>query len=1057
VAGLYRVDVKISTPEPVLSREMLQRLMPACFTVQAVRGLPNELWLSQKCEDVFVEVYPKMSKVTACLAKEFARTRTGCRSHNSMIRFDEPIVWLLGLAPPHVVREWLLHEGLLVEVHDRTLVGPPAEPRATEAEGDADPHAKLAGTLDRLGHDGVRKEHPHGVAQFNLGQLLRNNAMQVSLRSDVVPSRSDKKVRRAEMMKDPLRAKGLLEPEGIQNVETRSKVDKREDTTRFHPDLAMSATCKPTHGGTVCTIKAELAVPIPEKEHIEVADKNRKWQEWASGEQRQGASNIWAVTDACRVKLDMGGEQITGPWRKRQEDAEADEQRLTEALGEDGHDIEAVQAVASDLLTLGEQEFSHRYERYGRMVLVLRAGETESIKAVLQTFKDWNGKVLGLPPDGAELATYVLSGEERRDDKPLDIVTGFGVIDGYNRIIVVEGLRDSGLLEVLKAVPRDARPNSEEFKLLHHPGIGYSKRLYADFGPKLKQVKIRLQLEKLAAKPELYSQMGTESSDTIDGMHCAKLLMDLKHMRNLKSLRQGGNFPKATHLTNLEILFGGYVTDEELAGGMYSDPKRRSQVMKAFKGVHATTRMANLMRSSSEAETAKAAAATLRKSEDARKRAALDMTNTNYTATVDMRKSQSVPDFRRTNKDMVRQQSEAVEKLNDLMGKKRERQTPFLDGQEVYLYSGQKLNSAELQKDWMRKHIDQHEKDKIWTYCPAYSSCNFEFSGAEPPGLKGHTARCPNDSYANQPGDDRDPFRIVQSRPAEEFKKMDHRAGVDEGRLGEQFVEGEFFQWKAGEHRHKPIGAHVEFEPERIPHHRTVTEQPFDRAQITKKGDDFGPRCLFESVHYHGRAPGEDRYEEATKHNLKGRELAESKILFHKSMRAFNKSSTRHGITDLDRHEPTIKDEPHKKLGTTISMPKATIRIHEEFHDNGRPDLEWQARLRENDGSPPYEVNTGTYLKRDMEVGTGTKRSCMNGTVGKAPWRHFTGLETATKDSLEYPCQHDFNLTRQPPKSRQCENQLWKNASRTSISTHERTDHRAYKRPQHFGVSLSQT
>merc|ERR1719253_559731 len=240
-----------------------------------------------------------------------------------------------------------------------------------------------------------------------------------------------------------------------------------------------------------------------------------------------------------------------------------------------------------------------------------------------------------------------------------------------------------------------------------------------------------------------------------------------------------------------------------------------------------------------------------------------------------------------------------------------------------------------------------------------------------------------------------------------------------------------------------------------------MLERPFDPASVVPKGKKFGPACIFESVHYHGRNPGESREEEAEAHFKKEKELHESKILHHKVMRAHMKEATRHGVTDLDRCEPTLKDEPCKKLGSSTVMPSATIRIHEEYHDEGIPTKEWHARLRENDSSPPFDVTTGTYLKRDVEVGTGKKRATMNGTLGKAPWRHMTGMEPSTKTSREYGSHLDFNTTRPAPQSKLCENMLWKNASRTSITTHERDTHHKssapYKRPHHFGVSLSQT
>ncbi|OLP83355.1 hypothetical protein AK812_SmicGene35898 [Symbiodinium microadriaticum] len=56
VAGLYSLDVLVLMDKPLLSQEMLQRLMPACFRVEMIRGLPNEQWLPQHCEDAWDDV-----------------------------------------------------------------------------------------------------------------------------------------------------------------------------------------------------------------------------------------------------------------------------------------------------------------------------------------------------------------------------------------------------------------------------------------------------------------------------------------------------------------------------------------------------------------------------------------------------------------------------------------------------------------------------------------------------------------------------------------------------------------------------------------------------------------------------------------------------------------------------------------------------------------------------------------------------------------------------------------------------------------------------------------
>jgi len=201
---------------------------------------------------------------------------------------------------------------------------------------------------------------------------------------------------------------------------------------------------------------------------------------------------------------------------------------------------------------------------------------------------------------------------------------------------------------------------------------------------------------------------------------------------------------------------------------------------------------------------------------------------------------------------------------------------------------------------------------------------------------------------------------------------------------------------------------------------------------------------------------GLDVFREAEDYNKRERELAASKILDRTNMRApmrfFSEGGTRHGVTDLDRYEPTMKDTASFPLrGRVDGALPVTIRNHETYHDVGKPQLEWHARLRENDMSPPYEANTGAYLPRDPQAGT--KRGCMSGTLYKAPWQHGASKETLAKSAVKYPSTKDFNNTKQAPKSRLCENQIHKNASRTSLSQEEKTG-LPFRRPADYGAQI---
>merc|ERR1719199_2082251 len=138
--------------------------------------------------------------------------------------------------------------------------------------------------------------------------------------------------------------------------------------------------------------------------------------------------------------------------------------------------------------------------------------------------------------------------DEEKANPHLDVLTGFSVLDGNSRISVVEGLREHALKRLLEVVPRDGQPNQGAYKLLHNPAIGFSEREYIDFGACLYQAKIRFPLEKLAAKPELYVVMGKINEDTLAGMKVPAALVAIKGMERLQPLREGTNFPKASHV-----------------------------------------------------------------------------------------------------------------------------------------------------------------------------------------------------------------------------------------------------------------------------------------------------------------------------------------------------------------------------------------------------------------------------------------------------------------------------------------------------------------------------
>lgn len=1054
VAGLYRLEVRAWAEEPLLTHPMRERLLPACFTVEAVKCLPNEQSVKDTCQDVYIKLSPQFS-ATACrsLAAECKAVCSMGLPHDTVLHFNEPVVWLLGLAPPHVVRDWLQNDGLVVEVHDRDRKAPgkkdavPAEapPEARppskgkekdkgkgKSKGKEKEPEKKEDLEEAASKDGMPSEtvHQHGVARFPLAVLLGEGCLCAPLRADVFPARSDKRQKRAEaaLVKE-VSMKGTLQGFGQQGADSTGQPAVAVGTCiaeNAHPDAKGHEDTPEYHAcGTFCTITAALGAPLPKAADIQKAEQSALEKQWASNEQRIAAGNIWEgrlSPDAAgstgsgqcaspfRAKLQLpSGEVVAGPWRWQKVRAEDDDERLQAALGSD---VETAKAVASQLH--GEAEarpdsaLGCRYERFGRILLVLAAENLPAIKSVLQTVRSHNAQILDVDASSLELDTLELT-DDQKSNPHLDLITGFAVLDGRMRLMVMEGLRGKGLEKVVRALPERGR-NEERCKLLHNPDIGFSERIYADCGAALQQVKLRLPLEELASKSKLYATSGLKDEAIAAAHEAPKILMGLKLSARLKALKSSNSFPTREQLVQLNVLYGEHISAEELQGEPEPEPEATTK-----KKAQADWRHQEEIPDETLVPASFLSAASPEGTKQHRLRPSLkeplDMTNRRYLQTLEMRKDSSLPDFTKQNREAVLARSQENVVLNDIMGKKRQRETPFLDGKQVHLYSGQKLNSAELQKDWMRQHMEHQQGSKTWTYSPAYSSSSFEFSGAQPPGVHAHQAVKPNDTYSRRDAS-APAFRVHPARTQEEFRKppRDVHYTRSEG-LHEPFVENEWRRTAVGQERAAPVATEVRFEPDKIPHHRRVAHRPFEVARGKGElGKNFGPASTFESVHYHGRLPGEDLYTAAALHARREEEAAAAKIIGSKTMWS-HEVSTRQGITDLDRDEGVgIPKESASHFAST-TVPRSSTRVTSIF----------------------TAAETSADSGRSFQLGKSSLQQ-------KSSTRAFPSP--------------DFNLTRQPPRSRLCENQVWKGSTRKPVNQTERSSSLPYLRPAQYGVSL---
>jgi len=335
---------------------------------------------------------------------------------------------------------------------------------------------------------------------------------------------------------------------------------------------------------------------------------------------------------------------------------------------------------------------------------------------------------------------------------------------------------------------------------------------------------------------------------------------------------------------------------------------------------------------------------------------------------------------------------------------------------EIFLYSGQKYASAELQKQYMRAQMWDHQEHAMWTYSPIYNTCAFEFV-EEQIGRPGNVAARSD----KQEIDFDDPKAVKKGKwqypkasSTEERKKLTR--DVSDYRKWElkefPWAENEWHGLAVGAERRKPMNGKKVFEETRVPHLYEHNDRPFDTSLIERRVQPFGPKGMFETVH-EAHAPYEKHIIEI---NRKQKEIRDKNRIGPDVFGFFDNDKTRNAVTTTDRYEPILKDIPttkgnifsqkfmpktirrkygkHQILEPILKNPPSSIYIAENW-DETAPYIEFQARMRNNDVDAPYNVATDLYISRHTDRDLPryaptlfTKRGFHVGSMGPAPWNH---------------------------------------------------------------------
>lgn len=241
------------------------------------------------------------------------------------------------------------------------------------------------------------------------------------------------------------------------------------------------------------------------------------------------------------------------------------------AMGSDGHPgassgdegEEEYKEGFGDSLSEWELKEKLAVTPFTRMIILMKYMDDETLSAVGESLNKINTRAL--PNIQGSIRSYSLSPEElqQSQDGKLDLISGFMIIDDDLRLLVLEGLAGSGqgMQHIFADLPR-AKANDDQLKIVCNPEVLFPDRIYAEFSPDIRRIRVRDKLKKLARKPEVYNRKQVEEIcfDAIDG------IMNLKRSMDMETAKKLDMFPSSEALNELELLYGETISRTDMDG-----------------------------------------------------------------------------------------------------------------------------------------------------------------------------------------------------------------------------------------------------------------------------------------------------------------------------------------------------------------------------------------------------------------------------------------------------------------------------------------------------------
>ncbi|KAF0690447.1 Aste57867_18179 [Aphanomyces stellatus] len=328
---------------------------------------------------------------------------------------------------------------------------------------------------------------------------------------------------------------------------------------------------------------------------------------------------------------------------------------------------------------------------FARMVVVIPYGDVATLTNISRAIEAVNGGTL----PGVPLRSYQLTPAQKDacENGSLNLITGFQVIDTHFRMIVMEGLAASGMLTVAAMVPRTAANSKSGFRMFANVDLRFPERLYTAFDVDLKRIKLRDPLPDIGKRPELY--MRSKVSENC--FQALNRLSDVRKADRLLELKDLDLFPTVRMLLEVESKYGESITLEDIHGHVDSSHHKMAHLASDEQ-----TKSSSTIHTTMDVHVSSTAI---------RLKAPTDATNPAFDAA---KKNWHPTDY----VDLRRHESERV----DLEYAASKANAPPVDPNEpVYIYSGQKLRTKDLEKDAMRQRLAR-DRHATYTYSKDFNS-----------------------------------------------------------------------------------------------------------------------------------------------------------------------------------------------------------------------------------------------------------------------------------------------------------------------------------------------